>query len=436
MKILFIIPGSGDSFYCGNCFRDNLQASALRKAGQDVAIMPLYLPLKHTSFQADTPLFFPATTYYIAQKFFRKRKMPKWLASFIGSGTLLNMASSLSGTTSAEGMEGMTLSMITGDDPAFVDQVNRLIHWINTQEKPDIIHLSSTLLTGIAKALRQETNIPIVCSVQDEEVWIDSLNQKDAAMAWQGIAENIRFIDHFITTSLFYKEVVSKRIPQITGITDVIYPGVNRNKYISVAYPENPVIGFFYRMNEENGLDILAKAFVELKKRNTIPRLRLKIGGGYSGKDKPFLKKIQKILAAYSEDIEINHSYSLEEHARFYSTITVLSVPITFEEGVGLYLCEAFAAGRPAVEPATGSFPEIVGEAGLIYAPNDSDTLADALEKLLSDKEYYKQTVEKAVELSTTRYNEEVLAQKLLILYKQVITNNTRKMNSKNPRET
>ena len=63
MKILFIIPGSGDSFYCGNCFRDNLQASALRKAGHTVIIMPLYLPLKHKSFQADAPLFFPATTY-------------------------------------------------------------------------------------------------------------------------------------------------------------------------------------------------------------------------------------------------------------------------------------------------------------------------------------------------------------------------------------
>ena len=47
MKILFIVPGSGDSFYCGNCFRDNLQASALRKAGHEVIVMPLYLPLRH-----------------------------------------------------------------------------------------------------------------------------------------------------------------------------------------------------------------------------------------------------------------------------------------------------------------------------------------------------------------------------------------------------
>ena len=58
MKILFILPGAGDSFYCGNCFRDNLQAMALRKAGHEVVIMPLYLPLKQTSMLGAAPLFF------------------------------------------------------------------------------------------------------------------------------------------------------------------------------------------------------------------------------------------------------------------------------------------------------------------------------------------------------------------------------------------
>ncbi len=421
MKILFIIPGSGDSFYCGNCFRDNLQASALRKAGHDVIIMPLYLPLKDKSFQADAPLFFPATTYYIAQKFFGKRKIPKWLEYITGSGRMLDLASSMSGTTSAEGMEEMTLSMITGDDPAFADHVDQLINWIKNQEIPDIIHLSSTLLIGIAKVLRQHLTIPIVCSVQDEEVWIDSLNAIYAGIAWQGISENIRYIDRFITTSEFYQKIVSERIPGINNI-EVIYPGVDREKYATTTFPENPTIGFFYRMNRENGLDLLAEAFVKLKNRNTIPNLKLKIGGGYTGKDKRFLKKVKKILVPYKEDVEIDDSYSLEDHASFYRSITLISVPLTFDEGVGLYLCEAFAAGRPAVEPATGSFPEIVGEAGILYQPNNSDALADALEKVLTSKENYTGLIEEVNKLSLTRYNQKVLAEKLESIYKQYIT--------------
>ena len=420
MKIMFIIPGSGDSFYCGNCFRDNLQASALRKAGHDVIIMPLYLPLKQKSFQADTPLFFPATTYYMAQKFFVKRKMPKWMKWLTGSDAMLKIASSRSGTTSAKGMEDMTLSMIKGDDLAFMDHINQIINWMQTQEKPDIIHLSSTLLIGIAKVLRNRLNIPIICSVQDEEIWIDSLNKSDASLAWQSIEENICYIDRFITTSEFYKDFVKKRIPQMPEV-DVIYPGVDCRKYASKNYPKDPVIGFFYRMNRENGLDILSEAFIKLKKKGTIKNLKLKIGGGYIGKDKQFQKEIKKILAPYIADVEISDSYSLEEHIRFYSEISVISVPITFNEGIGLYLCEAFAAGRPAVEPSTGSFPEIIGEAGVLYSPNSSEALAEALEKLLTDADLYNRSVDKANELSAMRYNEQLLAEQLLALYKRYV---------------
>ena len=180
MKVLFILPGSGDSFYCGNCFRDNLQALALRKAGHEVVIMPLYLPLKQASFQGDVPLFFPATTYYVEQKMFGNRRMPSWMKRMLGSDTMLDMASSLSGTTSAEGMEDMTLSMIEGEGLAFEENVKHLIDWVKQTEKPDVIQLSSSLLLGIAKELKKETKLPIVCSLQDEEVWIDSLKSEFA----------------------------------------------------------------------------------------------------------------------------------------------------------------------------------------------------------------------------------------------------------------
>ena len=419
MNVLFITPGSGDTFYCGNCFRDNLQASALRKTGQDVIIMPLYLPLKYESFKGDTPLFFPATTFYTAQMLFGKRKMPHWLERVTGSKKMLNMASSLSGATSAEGMEKMTLSMITGDDPTFSIYINQLIDWIKNNEKPDIIHLSSSLLLGIAKVLRQNLTIPIVCSVQDEELWIDSMKGAYINKAWQGIADNAGYIDQFVTTSEFYKKRMHEKIPGIKNI-EVIYPGVDKVAYASDDYPTVPVIGFFNRLHKMYGLDILAEAFVKLKEQNRIPNLQLKIGGGYTGKDKRYLKKVKKIWAPYQNDVEICHHYKPDEHASFYHTISVISVPLIFEEGIGLYLCEAFAAGRPAVEPATGSIPEIVGGAGIIYQPNDSDSLAEALYKLLSNKETYKQSIEKAKVLSETRYDEKIMADKLIHLYRML----------------
>ena len=418
MKILFIVPGSGDSFYCGNCFRDNLQANALRKAGHDVIVMPLYLPFKYPSFKADTPLFFPATTFYAAEKFFKKGKVPRLISKILETKAMLGVASAFSGTTSAAGLEDITLSMINGNDAVFTEQVSHLLDWVEHHEKPDIIHLSSSLLIGLAKALKQRLKIPMVCSLQDEEIWVDSLADNFVNQAWQGIIDNTGYIDKFITTSHFYKRTISDRFPQITNI-EVVYPGVDIGKYACNSYPSDPVIGFFYRMNSENGLGILAEAFVILKKRDTIKNLKLKVSGGYSGKDKQFLKDVKKILLPWKKDVDLNEEYNPERHSDFYSQITLISVPLTFDESIGLYLCEAFAAGRPAIEPATGSFSEIVGDAGIVYSPNDSEALAAAIEKLLLDKQMYDQCSKKALELSRNRYNSSVMAENLFNIYKK-----------------
>ena len=421
MKVLFIVPGSGDAFYCGNCFRDNLQANALRKAGHDVIIMPLYLPFKYPSFQADTPLFFPATTFYAAEKFFNKGGMPRWISRILQSKPMLRIASSFSGTTSAAGLEGMTLSMIVGADAVFAEQMNPMLDWIENHEKPDIIHLSTTLLIGVAKAIKQRVSIPVVCSLQDEELWIESMENPFAQVAWQEIANNTGFIDKFVTTSEFYKTAITSRIPQIKDV-EVIYPGVDISKYSSQQYPDCPVIGYFYRMNRENGLGILAEAFVKLKKRNTIPNLKLKVAGGYTAKDRRFLKDVKHILQPYICDVDLCSTYDPENHADFFKQISIISVPVTFDESVGLYLCEAFAAGRPAVEPSTGSFPEITGEAGIVYPSGSIDALADAIEQLLTNETLFRHYCTKALEMSENRYNDVVMAAKLVEMYECIFS--------------
>ena len=419
MKILFIVPGSGDSFYCGNCFRDNLQANALRKAGHEVVVMPLYLPLNDASFRGDTPLFFPAVTLYVAYKYFKNRKMPRWIERILNSGRSLQMASSMSGATSSAGLENMTLSMIRGDDRIFMQHVGMIVDWLKSNDRPDVIHLSSSLVIGIAKVIKNEINIPIVCSLQDEEIWIDPLG-KFAGEAWQGIWDNTGCIDAFVTTSEYYRQSALRRTQSIKHI-EAVYPGLDISKYASDDYPADPVIGFFYRMNSLDGLHILAEAFVIMKKSGVLPRLRLRIGGGYSGEDKRFLKKVRATLAPYSDFVDWRDDYNLSEHAAFYRQTTVVSVPVTFDEAVGLYVCEAFAAGRPVVEPATGSFPEIVADGGILYKDNTPETLAEALTKILVDKELWTNCRNNALRLAQERYSDAAAAKELVRIYHSIL---------------
>ncbi len=417
MKILIISPSAGDSFYCGNCFRDSLQASSLIKAGHEVTIMPLYLPTDHAT--EGVPIFFPAVSYYIEQAMFRKGNIPQWISRLASSKIMLGLAASMSGTTSAAGMEDMTMSMITGQDGAFKRNVADMIEWIKREGRADVIHLSSSLLIGMATPLKSELGVPVVCSLQDEEVWIDSLKGKWAEMAWEAIEESAASVDAFLTTSNYYKELVSNKIPTITPT--VIYPGINIKKYHTEALPENPTIGFFYRMNDLDGLDTLAEAFVMLKKKGTIPNLKLRIGGGNTESDKRFITRVNDILRPVMSDVIFEEEYLPSAHHRFYREVTVVSVPLRFDEGVGLYICESYAAGRPVVEPCRGSFPEIVGEGGLLYEDESAKGLAEALEKMLTDKALYDSKREAAQRMATQRYSDEVCASALVELYKRVI---------------
>ncbi|MBO7552794.1 MAG: glycosyltransferase family 4 protein [Bacteroidaceae bacterium] len=423
MKIVFIITSSGDAYYCGNCFRDNLMAQAMKRAGHQVVIMPIYLPLRQKEFQADTRLFFPATSYYVGQKFFKDKSMPAWLKKLLGAQPLLDIAMSMAGTTTSDGMEDMTLSMIQGEGTTFDDMVREMIDWIVTKEQPDVIYISSSMLVGIAKALKQafeklqmEQPPKIVCVAQDEEVWIDGLREEDAALAWRGIAENLKYADAVITTSLHYKE----KMASLFNADHVVYPGLEIAKYATTEHPAEPTIGFFYRMNKADGLDVLAEAFVMLKQKGSIPGLKLRIGGGYTSDDKPFLRRVHKLLAPYKEDVVIEDTYDWAHHAEFYKKISVICVPLQFEESVGLYLLEAFAAGIPAVEPDMGSFSEIVGNAGVLYHPNDAKHLAEALEQLFTTPGLYEQSCKAATALSEERYNSRVVAEKLEEIMKTI----------------
>src|SRR5437016_8204342 len=72
---------------------------------------------------------------------------------------------------------------------------------------------------------------------------------------------------------------------------------------------------------------------------------------------------------------------------RFLQSVDVLSVPTTYHEPKGLYVLEALANGVPVVQPAHGSFPELIAETGggLLVNPDDPADLARGLHRLLSD---------------------------------------------------
>jgi glycosyltransferase involved in cell wall biosynthesis len=70
--------------------------------------------------------------------------------------------------------------------------------------------------------------------------------------------------------------------------------------------------------------------------------------------------------------------------ATLYAGAVAVVLP-SWLEGFGLPVVEGMHAGTPAVVSSAGSLPEIVGDAGLVVAPDDPAALADALQRLAGD---------------------------------------------------
>jgi glycosyltransferase involved in cell wall biosynthesis len=392
MNIAHIIPGSGGSFYCGNCLRDSKYVEAIRRLGHQVIKVPMYLPLFADEHDIkDIPVFYGAVSIYLKQLYPVFRKAPRWFDKILNSGPALKLAAGMAGSTRAKGLEEMTVSMLLGEEGKQREELERMVDWIAVNCKPQIIHLSNALLLGLAHKLKERMNVPVVCSLQDEDVWVDVMKQNARDEVWGLMHDRSRYVDKFVAVSNYYASVMKDKMKIPPEKIETLYLGVNLTSYQEVSgQDKGRNIGFLSRMNYDNGLDILADAFIILKKQNGFEDVKLIMTGGSTGDDAKFLNNLKKKLKSEKlyHDTDFCEDFKCDDRALFFKRISVLSVPVRLGEAFGLYLLESMAAGVPVVQPALGAFPEIVeiSGGGITYEPNTPDKLAEALAKILNDK--------------------------------------------------
>jgi len=244
MKIVHIVPGSGDTFYCQNCMRDNSLVKELRKRGHEVAIVPMYLPVNidepEKNYFGDTPVFYGAINTYLKQVMPLYRKAPVWLERLMDSKFLLNMAAHKAGSTRAAGLEEMTISMLKREQGNQSTELQHLVDWLQNHEKPDVVHLSNALLLGLAGKIKHDLGIPVFCSLQDENQWIDPMEPQARQQVWDLMAEKGRDVAAFTAVSNYYAAQMQQtmRIPADKLYT--VYIGINMDEFMPYSLPFNP----------------------------------------------------------------------------------------------------------------------------------------------------------------------------------------------------
>jgi len=427
MKIVNIVPGFGGTFYCGNCLRDSGYTHSLVKLGHDAIMLPIYLPLnmEHGVEENTTPIFYGAVNVYLKQNFKFLRHMPKWMESLFNSSFMLNFAAKQAGSTRTDGLEEMTISMLKGKDGNQNQDLQELIDFLQEHEQPDVVHLSNALLLGLARQIKKQLKIPVVCSLQDEDVWVDAMKDHYKKIVWDLMSERGEDVDAFIAVSDYYaKEMKDKmRIPDEKmhiipiGLETDLYPYAK-----PVSHP--PTIGYISRMYEEHGFGLLIDAFIQLKKDPDFKDVLLKLSGGYTADDKRYVRQQLKKLknAGISEDVEIIEDYQAEHRYRFFHQVSILSVPVLKGEAFGTYQLESMSCGVPLVQPELGAFPEIIEQtAGFTYSPNNPEALADKWKKVLKDPEAILKMSEKGRKAVLNKFEIDKVSGQVLKVYESVV---------------
>ena len=391
MRLVQVIPGSGDIFYCENCLRDSGLVRGLRALGHDAAVVPLYLPLSTAGepTASDVPIFFGGINVYLQQRFGLFRRTPRWIDRLFDSPMLLRWAARRAGMTDPQVLAETTLSMLRGELGRQAKELDRLVEFLR-RDPPEVVCLSNALLVGLARRIGRELGSAVVCLLQDEEGFLEDFPEPLRAEAWAELRRRAADVDLFVAVSHYYARRMRERLGLPAERICVVSAGVDAEFFAPAGPgPGVPTIGYLSRLCRDKGLDLLVEAFVMLKAGGRFGTLKLRVAGGWTAGDVPFIDEVRGVLAraGLAGEAEFLPNLPAEARRSFLRSLTVLSVPTRRPEALGLYILESLACGVPVVQPAHGASAELLEATGggVLVRPGDPAELADALAGLLAE---------------------------------------------------
>jgi glycosyltransferase involved in cell wall biosynthesis len=378
--------------YCGSCLRDNAMAAELMARGHDVMLLPVYTPTF-----TDEPnvsrnhVVLGGISAYLEQYVPLFRKTPRWLDRLWDSKLVLSLASRRSISTNPKMLGEMTVSVLKGEGGFQRKEIDKFIDWVKHESPPDVINLPYSLLIGLAEPLREALGVPILCTLQGEDLFLNGLQEPYRTESLNLIRAQIKYVDSFLSVSEYYADFM----PGYLGIPRekirVVPLGINPHGFeLRHARRDGPTtVGFLARIAPEKGLHVLAEAYRIMRESGELANARLEAAGYIAADCKPYLEGIQKRLTDAGLDGEFHYRGVLDraEKIAFLRGLDVMSVPATYDEPKGVSLLEAMACGVPLVQPRRGGFTEILESTGggLLVPADDPQSLADGLLRIIKD---------------------------------------------------
>jgi len=192
-----------------------------------------------------------------------------------------------------------------------------------------------------------------------------------------------------------------------------------RNKFV---LPSKKIILFVGRLVEPKGTEYLIRSLLHTKNKN----IHLIIAGDGIIIDK--LKKLTQTLRL-EDDVTFFGWANRENVGKLYAISDLLVCPSidTLEEnaeGMGLVIPEAMNSGLPVIATSVGGIVDTVkdGINGLLVNQKDPKSIAEAIDRIISDQDLEKKLIENSKE-TLKEFSPSIIAKKYFDVFQNLVKN-------------
>jgi glycosyltransferase involved in cell wall biosynthesis len=411
MRIVYITAGAGGTI-CGNCLRDNALAAAMRKLGHDVVLLPVYTPIRTDEADiSERRVYLGGVDLFLRQKSALYRALPRFLSRPLDSPAFLAWVSKFAVKTRPEDLGALTVATVAGENGPAGSEFRRLAEALK-ELRPEVVHLTNTMLAGAAPVLRRELGVPIFCSLQGEDFFLENLPAPFRDQAFAHVREQGRAIDVVVAPCRAQAESMGPRLGLDPASIPVVLPGIAVEDFSPrlAGRREGPfTVGYLARIAPEKGPHLLLEALPEGS--------RARFAGWVSAEHEAY-------VAPIAAKAEVLRDIDRATKAEFLRSLDALSVPAIYGASKGLYVLEAWASGVPVVQPRIGIYPELIeaaGGGGLLFEPGDIDGLRAALERLRDRPAEAREMAEAGLRAVRERFTAERMARETVELYERAL---------------
>lgn len=429
MKVAYITAGAA-GMYCGTCIHDNTVATVLQKQGHHVSLIPTYTPTRTDEVNVSlNRVFFGGINVYLQQKLSFFRHTPWVFDRLLDSPSLINGLARFSAATAAQDLGMLTVSMLSAENGYQKKELEKLIKWLQVEDKPDIVYLTNSMLVGFAREIKNTLDVPVVCALQGEDIFLRDLIDPYKNEALTLLAERAADADGFVAPCNYYAQFMAEEYLKVSvDKINVVPLGLNLDGHgASLNRPEPPpfIIGYLARICPEKGLHILVSAFYTLAKELGKDNVQLHVAGYLGKRDEPYFEELVNQIRVWGLANNFVHygEVTRTQKIAFLNRLHVFSVPTVYKESKGLSILEALANGVPVVQPRHGTFPEMVNatEGGILVDPDSAEAVAEGIVQLFNDTEKRKHLGKSGKVNVHEKFNDKITAQQLMKVFDKYI---------------